>query len=317
MPIDAPSPPSPPAAQPPIVAREAGHGRSPQEVLKRVRKIEIRARRLVDQVVAGEYHATFRGQGLEFDQVREYCPGDDVRTIDWNVTARTGHPYIKTFVETRELTVILAVDCSASTRVGAAEETVAERLAEVGALLAFSAIRNNDKAGLLLFTDRVESFVPPRKGSHHCLRLIRDLLYPEVAGRGSDLGAALGYLSRVVRRRAVVFLLSDFLATGFGPDLRVASRRHEVVPVRLTDPLAEGLPAVGLTCLTDPEGGRPVWVDTASPAVRTAYAEARARHRAEVDRLFRGARLLPLDLPLAGDLVAPLRAYFHQRGMRR
>jgi len=286
-------------------------------VLKRVRRIEIRARRLVDQVVAGEYHSTFRGQGLEFDQVREYCPGDDVRAIDWNVTARTGHPYIKTFAETRELTVILAVDCSASTGVGAAPETVAERLAEVGALLAFSAIRNNDKAGLLLFTDRIESFVPPRKGSHHCLRLIRDLLFPEVAGRGSDLGGALGYLSRVVRRRAVVFLLSDFFATGFGPDLRVAGRRHEVVPVRLNDPVSEQLPEAGLACLTDPERGGPVWVDTTSPAVRDAYADARARHRAEIDRLFRGARLLPLDLPLTGDLVAPLRAYFHQRGMRR
>jgi len=315
VPIDAPSSTSAPATRPPSAARDAR--RSPQEVLKRVRRIEIRARRLVDQVVAGEYHSTFRGQGLEFDQVREYCPGDDVRAIDWNVTARTGHPYIKTFAETRELTVILAVDCSASTRVGAAPETVAERLAEVGALLAFSAIRNNDKAGLLLFTDRIESFVPPRKGSHHCLRLIRDLLFPETAGRGSDLGGALGYLSRVVRRRAVVFLLSDFFATGFGPDLRVAGRRHEVVPVRLTDPVSEQLPEAGLACLTDPERGGPVWVDTTSPAVRDAYADARARHRTEIDRLFRGARLLPLDLPLEGDLVAPLRAYFHQRGMRR
>ncbi|HBB40768.1 MAG: DUF58 domain-containing protein [Nitrospirae bacterium CG18_big_fil_WC_8_21_14_2_50_70_55] len=290
---------------------------TPQEVLRRVRRIEIRARRLVDQVVAGEYHSTFRGQGLEFDQVREYCPGDDVRAIDWNVTARTGHPFIKTFAETRELTVILAVDGSASTRVGPAAVTVAERLAEVGALLAFSAIRNNDKAGLLLFTDRIESFVPPRKGSHHCLRLIRDLLYPAVTGVRTDLGGALAYLSRVVRRRAVVFLLSDFFATGFGPDLRVAARRHEVVPVRLTDPLGEELPAAGLTCLTDPEGGAPVWVDTASAAVRAAYRSARGRHRAEVDRLFRGARLLPLDLDLTGDCVAPLRSYFHQRGMRR
>jgi len=290
---------------------------TPQEILRQVRRIEIKTRRLVDQVVAGEYHSTFKGQGLEFDQVREYTPGDDVRTIDWNVTARTGHPYIKTFVETRELTVLLLVDCSASTRSGPLARTVAERQAELGALLAFSAIRNNDKVGALFFSDRVEAFVSPRKGSHHALRLIRDLLFFRPAGSGTAIGPALDYLNRVQHRRAVVFLLSDFLTVGFDASLRLTARRHELIPIRLADPLVEALPAVGLACLRDGEDGVEQWVDTGDPRVQRAYRAARLRHASRLERLFRSARCLPLEIPLDGDLVQPLRSYFHRRGTRR
>jgi uncharacterized protein (DUF58 family) len=296
----------------------SGDGRlTPQQILRQVRRIEIKTRRLVDQVVAGEYHSTFKGQGLEFDQVREYIPGDDVRTIDWNVTARTGHPYIKTFVETRELTVLLLVDCSASTRTGPLARTVAERQAELGAMLAFSAIRNNDKVGALFFTDRVDAFVSPRKGSHHALRLIRDLLFFRPPGRGTAIGPALDYLNRVQRRRAVVFLLSDFLTGGCDASLRLTARRHELIPIRLVDPLVEGLPAAGLVCLRDGEDGAEQWVDTGDPAVQRAYRAARLRHTDRMNRLFRTARCLPLEIPLDGDLVQPLRSYFHRRGARR
>ena len=290
---------------------------TPQEILRQVRRIEIKTRRLVDQVVAGEYHSTFKGQGLEFDQVREYTPGDDVRTIDWNVTARTGHPYIKTFVETRELTVLLLVDGSASTRSGPLARTVAERQAELGALLAFSAIRNNDKVGALFFTDRVEAYVSPRKGSHHALRLIRDLLFFRPAGRGTAIGPALNYLNRVQRRRAVVFLLSDFLTSGFDAALRLTARRHELIPIRLADPLVAALPAAGLACLRDGEDDVEQWVDTGDPRVQRAYHAARLRHAGQLERLFRTARCLPLEIPLEGDLVRPLRGYFHRRGTRR
>ncbi len=209
---------------------------TPREVLRRVRRIEIRTRRLVEESLAGSYHSVFKGRGMEFAEVREYEPGDDVRSIDWNVSARMGHPFVKKFTEERELTVVLVVDGSGSQRFGTAESTKLQLAAEISALLAFSAIRNGDRVGLLLFTDRVERFVPPRKGREHGLRVIREVLAFEPEGRGTDLGRALTVLQRVVPKRAVVFVVSDFQDDAFERPLRVAARKHDVVALRTSDP---------------------------------------------------------------------------------
>ncbi len=289
----------------------------PAEILRKVRRIQIVTGALVQDFFAGQYHSAFKGRGMEFEEVREYQPGDDIRTIDWNVTARTGRPFIKHFREERELTVLLVVDISASQDFGTRAQLKSELVAELGATLAFSAIQNNDKVGLLLFTDRVERFVPPRKGLRHALRVVRELLYHPPTGRGTDIAAALDYLNRIQRRRAVVFLVSDFQAPPFERALQVARHRHDLIPVIVEDPRERELPAVRFVELYDPETGAQLLVDTGSRAVRRRYAalaaERRVRLRAELARL----RLDAIEIATGAPFVTPLKAFFRRREQRR
>ncbi len=245
----------------------------PKELLKKVRVIQIKASRLVNDVLAGEYSSVFKGRGMEFDEVRLYVPGDEIRSIDWNVTARTGLPHVKRFVEERELTVVLVVDLSQSGRFGSATQLKSDVAAEICALLAFSAIRNHDKVGLILFTDRVEKYVPPKKGKKHVLRVIRELVNFQPRGGETDIGGALEYLSRVVRRRAVVFLVSDFLAEpeSYERALKLAGRRHDLITVSIADRREVELPSLGLLELEDIETGESLLVDSGSLAIRTGY----------------------------------------------
>ena len=289
---------------------------TPREVLRKVRRLELRTRRLVDESLAGSYHSVFKGRGMEFAEVREYEPGDDVRTIDWNVSAKMGHPFVKKFTEERELTVMLVVDASASGRFGTASQTTRDTAAEIAALLAFSAIRNNDRVGLLLFTDRIERFVPPRKGRQHGLRVLRDLLAFEPAGRGTDIASALDVLRRVVTKRAVVFLLSDFQDAGFEPILRVVNRKHDLVAISVADPREEILPDVGLVALTDAESGVPVVVDTGSARVRRAFQE-RARRARDVRRdLLKRSGVDELEISTGTDYDRDLVNFFRERARR-
>jgi uncharacterized protein (DUF58 family) len=286
------------------------------EALRQIRRIHIRTRRLVDGVFAGEYHSVFKGRGMEFADVREYVPGDDVRTIDWNVTARTGHPFVKRYVEERELTVMLLVDLSASGRFGSVARLKSEIATELCALLALCAIRNNDKVGLILFTDRIERFVPPQKGKDRALRVIREMLHIEPERRGTDLGLALDYLHRVSRRRSVAFLVSDFLASGYERALRLARQRHDVIPVCIFDRREASLPALGLIALEDLETGEQVLVDSGSAAVRRRYRERREAAVAERQRLFRTLGLDPIEVPTDEPYVRPLMRFFRRREKR-
>lgn len=292
-----------------------------REVLRQVRRIELRTRGAVDSRFSGEYQSVFKGQGLEFVEVREYLPGDDVRTIDWNVSARTGKPHVKRYVEERELTVLLLVDLSASMRFGTVERFKSELVAEVAAVLAMSAIRNNDRVGLLVFTDRVELFLPPRKGRRHVLRLIRDLLSFEPAGRGSAAPAALEYALRVLRARSVLFLFSDFRFGegwgGFERALRTATRRHDVVAVRLADRREEVLPDLGLLRVADPETGEAVVLDTARVEVREAYARQAREERERAVRLFRRLAVDEIELRTGARYTPALLAFFRRRETRQ
>jgi uncharacterized protein (DUF58 family) len=291
------------------------------EVLRQVRRVDLRTRRLVDSLFSGEYHSVFKGQGIEFAEVREYLPGDDVRTIDWNVTARLGHPYVKQFVEERELTVLLAVDLSGSQRWGTRLRLKSELVVEVAATLAMSAIRNNDRVGLLVFTDRVESFVPPRKGRRHVLRLIRDLLAFRPVGRGTDLAAALAYLTRALRSRAIVFLVSDFQVSDGWPALeralRAAAFRHDLVALSVSDPVDARLPDVGWLEVTDPETGTTVVVDTSDPRVREAHAGVVDAEREQRRRTFRRLGIDEVELATDRPYAAPLLGFFRRREGRR
>src|SRR6516225_7269677 len=251
----------------------------PREVLRQIRRLQLKARRAVEDLLGGEYHSVFKGTGIAFEEVREYQPGDDIRTIDWNVTARMGHPFIKRFVEERELTVMLAVDCSGSHQFGTQLQQKREVAAELAAILAFSAIRNNDKVGLIEFTDRVERFVPPRKGTRHVLRLIRDVLFFQPTHRGTALGEGLDYLNRLLHRRSIVFLFSDFLDQGYERALKRTARHHDLIAVRISDPREEQLPAVGLLELEDAETGKRLLVDAGSGRVRDAFAVAVRQRR--------------------------------------
>jgi len=287
----------------------------PREVIRQIRRLQLKARRAVDDLLGGEYHSVFKGTGIAFEEVREYQPGDDIRAIDWNVTARIGHPFIKRFIEERELTVMLLVDCSGSNQFGTRLQQKREVAAELAAVLAFSAISNNDKVGLVAFTDRVERFVPPRKGTRHVLRLIRDVLFYQPRHRGTSLQEALDYLNRVVHRRVIVFLLSDFLDRGYEKSLKRTGRRHDLVAVRITDPREEELPAVGLLELEDAETGERL-LHTNSRQVRTAYAAA-ARSRREVLReLTRSARVDLVEVSTDGSHLDSLIRFFRLRERR-
>ena len=288
----------------------------PKELAKKIRLIQIHTSKAVNDVLAGEYHSVFKGRGMEFDEVREYAPGDDIRTIDWNVTARTGHPYVKRFVEERELTVLFVVDLSASGSFGTREKLKNEVAAELCALLAFSAIKNNDKVGLLVFTDQIELYIPPKKGVSHVLRVIRDLLNVKPRRSRTDITQALDFLGRVTHRRAVVFLVSDFQASGYEKRLRIAARRHDLIAVSLTDPREATLPAAGLIELEDAETGESVVVDSSNAAIRRRYE---ALTRACSDNLAAALRSMGIDqIPVVTgeDYVLDLVKFFRVRERR-
>ena len=288
----------------------------PKEVLQKVRRIEIRTRRMVTDVLAGEYHSVFKGRGMEFSEVREYQLGDDVRTIDWNVTSRTGVLHVKKFVEERELTVLLMVDASGSADFGTQSRFKREIVAEMGALLAFSAIKNNDRVGAIVFTDEVEMYIPPRKGRHHVLRVIRDLLYFQPKGRRTRLSRAAEFLNRITRKRAVVFLLSDFMDTNFEKPLRVAARKHDLIAVYVSDPREGELPPIGLLELQDAETGEPLLVDTLDKKAVAAFAaSARRRDRAQLEKLAAmQVDVIPISTALPYD--RPLQRFFEKRARR-
>ncbi len=288
----------------------------PREILKKVRRIEIATRGLVNEVFSGEYHSVFKGRGMNFAEVREYQYGDDIRSIDWNVTARTGAPYVKQFQEERELTVMLAVDVSGSGDFGTRGRMKGEIAVEICALLAFSAIKNNDKVGLIIFSDRIEKFVPPRKGKRHVLRVLRELLYFEPEGRKTDISAALEYLAHVVRRRAVVFLVSDFIAEGYEKALAVAGRRHDVVAVRMGDRRETDLPALGYIAFEDAESGERILVNTSHAGFRDQFERQAQAAREELQRKFRKTKVDVIDIETGQEYVEPLMRFFKERARR-
>lgn len=289
----------------------------PREILKQVRRIELSTRGLVNDVLSGEYHSVFKGRGMNFAEVREYQYGDDIRTIDWNVTARNGSPFVKIHEEERELTVMLVVDLSASGEFGTRGRFKGEVAVEICALLAFSAIKNNDKVGLIIFTDRVEKFVPPRKGRRHVLRVLRELLYHRPEGKGTDIAAALEYLNRVQRKRAVTFLVSDFQDDGFEKPLAVAGRRHDLVAVRLRDARESELPSLGIVAMEDPETGARLMVDTSRPSFRKRFAETVAARREALDRRLRRSRVDVIDIETGEPYDRPLMRFFRERARRQ
>lgn len=288
----------------------------PKEVLKKIRRIEIRTKKLVNDLFSGEYHSTFKGQGMEFEEVRQYEPGDDIRLIDWNVTARTGYPYIKKFREERELSVVLLVDASSSGQFGTRERFKNEIAAELSALLAFSAIKNNDKVGLIIFTDRIEKFIPPQKGRAHVLRLIREILYFRPTARGTDIAGALEYFNRVIKRKSVVFLISDFLSEGFYKPLQIANNKHDIIAVKITDPRETDFDSVGLIELEDAETGEVFMIDTSSKEFRREFA---ARAQEDTLNLKKGFQLIDLDfinIRTDQSYIVPLINFFRIRERR-
>jgi uncharacterized protein (DUF58 family) len=289
---------------------------SPAEILKKIRALEIKTRGLVQSAFAGDYHSVFKGRGMNFEDVREYQPGDEIRAIDWNVTARLGNAFVKKFTEERELTVMLVVDVSASGNFGSVAESKRELAAEVACLLAFSAIRNNDKVGLVLFSDRVELFIPPKKGRSHTLRLIREILFFQPQGHGTEPSLALDYLNHVVTRRSVVFFISDFQAEDFSRALTITSRRHDFIAIRIDDEREERLPDVGIITLEDAETGEQIEINTADRRTRTRFNEAAQSQRAEIFRTLRRNNIDAISLRTGDDYLPALRAFFKQRELR-
>ena len=286
---------------------------NPTELLKKVRRIEIKARGLSSHLFTGGYHSAFKGRGMSFSEVRPYYPGDDVRAIDWNVTARAGEPYIKVFEEERENTVMLLVDVSGSAVFGSHTQFKAEYLTELCAVLAFSAIANNDKVGVLLFSDKIELFIPPKKGKQHILRIIRDILEAKPASRGTDLNGALRYVCNGLKKRSVCFVLSDFLGEGYEEALQILSRRHDLIGIHCWDPLERDLPDVGVLRVADAETGKQIWVDTTSGRLRNQYRRSFEAHTAAVTALFRQAGADFLSLGTHEPYVRGLLKFFSQR----
>jgi uncharacterized protein (DUF58 family) len=313
----------------------------PREILKKIRQIEIRTNRLVSETLAGQYHSVFKGQGMNFDEVREYQPGDEVRSIDWNVTARMNHPFIKKFVEERELTLMLVVDVSGSGLFGSSAQSKRELTAEIASVLAFSAIRNNDKVGLILFTDEVEKFIPPRKGRRHVLRVIREVLFFEPRRRGTNLNGALEFLMRVTPHRAIAAVISDFIGSPAEPVgqgarlmrspmmlleslaqasfslLRQANRRHDLVAVQVTDRYELELPNLGRLVFNDAETGEVVEINTGDARKRAAFAERQARAQTELAKLFRSAGIDAIQLRTDRPYAVELARFFETRERRR
>ena len=288
----------------------------PKEIAHKIRRIQITTNRLVNESLAGEYHSVFKGRGMEFDEVREYQHGDDVRTIDWNVTSRAGHPFIKRYVEERELTVMLLIDASASGNFGSAGKLKSEIAAEISALLAFSAIKNNDRVGAILFTDRVEKFIPPRRGSTHVLRVIREVLFHKPEHRGTRIEKALEHLNLVVRKRAVGFLISDLLDQRFEQSLKAANRKHNMVIMQILDTREKELPAVGILELRDAETGEIVRVDTSLPWIRETFRENWTRNQTRLVKLFKSHRMDHLIIETHKPYDVPLVRFFKERAKR-
>lgn len=288
----------------------------PEELIKRIRQIQIYTSRAVDASFAGQYESVFKGRGMQFDEVREYMPGDEIRTIDWNVTARTGRPFIKRFVEEREMTVLFAVDLSASGEFGTVSKLKNELAAEFCAVLAFAAAKNNDKVGLLIFTDRIELFIPPKKGSRHILRLIRELLSFKMPKRKTNIPLALDYIAKVTRKRATVFLVSDFIETDFKKPLSLLNKRHDVIAVPVRDRVEIAMPSLGLIEVEDAETGQIMLVDTSSRRFRSQYGQHSAQRFNELKNVLRSVNvdMIPVttDKPYINDLIQ----FFHMRHRR-
>jgi uncharacterized protein (DUF58 family) len=288
-----------------------------REILKKVRLLELKTRGIVEEIFSGEYHSVFKGRGIEFAEVREYIPGDDIRSVDWNVTARMGHPYVKRFEEERELTLMLLCDFSSSGYFGSVKQLKIEVAIETAALLAFSAIKNHDKVGLLLFTDTIEKYVPPKKGKTHVLRILRELISFQPERAGTDIAAALQYFSRVQKRRCIAFLISDFWADGFDDPLKSVGKKHDLIALKLRDPREEEIPPVGLIKMQDAESGEEFWVDTLDASVLEKYRRLIAERNEKLTRLFRTSGVDVVELRADQDYVLPLSRFFRMRARRR
>jgi len=288
----------------------------PSEVMQQIRRIQIRTSRMVNEILAGQYESVFKGQGMEFKEVREYVPGDDVRSIDWNVSARTADPHVNVLAEERELTVMLLVDASRSQYFGSVGRFKQELAAEMCAVLAFSAIKNNDKVGLLIFTDSVELYVPPKKGRKHVLRVIREILYFAPRGAGTNIAGALHFLNNVQRRHAVVFIVSDFRAEDYETALRMTNRRHDAIAVTVTDPREEDLPAVGLASLADAEKGGELVVNLNDHRLRAAYAQAAQERADQLAALFRRTKVDAMHVRTDRPYVEEIYRFFRMRERR-
>ncbi len=288
------------------------------ELMQQIRRIEIHTRRLVNDSFAGEYHSVFKGRGMEFDEVRPYQPGDEIRTIDWNVTARTGEPYVKRYVEERELSVMLVVDASASENFGSVKRFKRELAAELTAVLSFAATTNNDKVGLLIFTDQIELFIPPRKGRKHVLRLVRELLAFEPQNKGTNIKMALDKVNQILKRRSIVFLISDFMADpqGYRQALSITNKRHDVIAVDLNDPLDVHISPVGVLAIEDPESGEIVWIDTNSKRWQRAYQERMQQLETAKTQVFKQASVDHIDIYTNQEYTVPLARFFQERARR-
>lgn len=287
-----------------------------KELLKKVRLIELRTRGPVNQIFSGEYHSVFKGRGMEFSEVREYQFGDDIRSIDWNVSARLNHPYVKIFEEERELVVMLLVDLSRSESFGTARQMKNEIATEICALLAFSAIKNNDKVGLILFTDTMEKFIPPKKGRSHILRILRELISFEPKGIGTNIRGALEYFNKVIKKRSIAFLISDFLDEGYDKPLRIVGRKHDLIAVGMYDPRETGLPKVGLMKLRDAETGEEMWVNTSDKDLRDQFEQYWRVEKEKRDRLFLTSRVDTIDVRVDQPYINPLVDFFRLRERR-
>ncbi len=288
----------------------------PKEVIKKIRRIEITTSRLVSDFLSGQYESVFKGRGIEFDEVREYQPGDEIRSIDWNVTARMGHPFIKKYVEERQLTVMILLDASGSSYFGTQQRLKSELAAELSAVLAFAATQNNDRVGLIIFTDRIEKFIPPRKGLSHVLRVIREALYYKPKGSGTDIAGAIRFLDRVTSRRAVTFLISDFFAKDFKKPLSIANKKHDMVALTITDPRETSMPDVGLIELRDAETGKRYLIDSSSPKLRETYAVRARTMSDERTKLFASISLDHIDIRTDKPYVEELIKFFRMRKRR-
>ena len=286
------------------------------DILKKVRKIEIKARGLSRQLFSGEYHSAFKGRGMAFSEVREYQYGDDIRSIDWNVTARLHHPYVKVFEEERELTVMLLVDVSGSNRFGTHHQFKEELVAEVAATLAFSAIQNNDKVGVIMFSDRIEKFIPPKKGSSHILRIIRELITYKPQSNGTDISEGLRYFTNVIKKRCTAFLLSDFYDDNYNDALKIASGKHDIVAIRIADEKEVHLPDLGLAKFYDPETDETIWIDTADASIRKDFAARYAAHVTKVDETLHRYGIDQTILYTGEDYVKELKKLFERRGRK-
>lgn len=287
-----------------------------KELLKQVRQIEIRTKGLVNQVFSGEYHSVFKGRGMEFSEVREYQYGDDIRNIDWNVTARLGHPFIKVFEEERELTVMLMVDLSGSLMFGSVSKTKQRIAAELTAILAFSALKNNDKVGLILFTDKIEKFVPPRKGKKHVLRIIREVLSFEPEGKATNLKGALEYMNNTIKKKSIAFLLSDFMDEGYEKILRIVGRKHDLIGIVLDDRREKEIPNIGLVKLADAETGDERWIDTSSNRVRSQMVLDRKEREKIRNSIFVKSNLDRIEVTTGSNYIQPLVQFFRRREKR-